>query len=409
MKTILFLTGAYPYFPGEQFIENEIGYWAEQTTAKVVLVPMSASGIPRSIPATIDVDCSLAQGRSLIGKLASVAVAVTAKIFWKEVRFIYACNGLKLRSYLQALKSVSSLLLTEQDLKKICAKHHNTVIAYCYWNDVQSYAAVLLKRAGLVSQVVSRAHGFDLYEHRRLDNYMPLKRQFIHEMDIILAISNKGKVYLEETYSAPAKHVLVSPLGVQIPSLMFSVSKSNYLNIVSVSFCTPVKRIDKIIDAIGDAALQLKSVCINWTHIGDGPLLSSLEIQAANRLTPLKIEWRFLGNLPNTEVKQYFEKNSVDIFINASESEGVPVSIMEAMSYGVPAIAPNVGGISELVSNENGYLLSKMPTISDIATAIVTMSNRCKEIEIRARAKQKIIEDYSADSNYRSIIKLIVN
>lgn len=226
---------------------------------------------------------------------------------------------------------------------------------------------------------------------------------------MILAISNKGKVYLEETYNAPAKHVLVSPLGVKMPSLMSSVSQSNCLNIVSVSFCTPVKRIDKIIDAIGNAALQLELIKVNWTHIGDGPLLSSLEIQAANKLTPLKIEWRFLGNLSNTEVKQYFEKNSVDIFINTSESEGVPVSIMEAMSYGVPTIAPDVGGISELVSNENGFLLSKMPTISDIATAIVGMSNRCKEVETRIRAKQKIIDDYSADSNYRSIIELVVN
>lgn len=409
MKTILFLTAAYPYYPGEQFIENEIDYWADKTDLKIILVPLSASDKPRDIPSNINVDCSLAQGRTLTSTLASLAMALISKIFWKEVFYILSIKGLNLRCCVQALKSASKVLLTQQGLKKICAKHSGTVIAYCYWNDVQCYAAALLKRTGLVSKLVSRAHGFDLYESRRSDDYMPLKRQFIPDMDNILAISNKGKAYLQKTYNAPLKHVVVSPLGVQIPPLISSVSEFNYLNIVSVSFCVSVKRIDKIIDAIAHSSLRLNPVCINWTHIGDGPLLSSLERQAAVKLTPINIQWRFLGNLPNAEVRQYFENNSVDIFMNASESEGVPVSIMEAMSYGVPVIAPDIGGISELVSNENGCLLSQAPTIFDIANALVGIYSRCKEAEIRVRAKQKIIDAYNAESNYRSVVELIAN
>jgi glycosyltransferase involved in cell wall biosynthesis len=409
MKTILFLTAAYPYYPGEQFIENEIDYWAEQANLRVILVPLSASGKPRGIPANINVDCSLARGRTLTSTLASLAMALTSKIFWKEVGYIFSIKGVNLRCCAQALKTSSKVLLTQQGLKKICAKHSGAVIAYCYWNDVQFYAAALLKRAGLVSKLVSRAHGFDLYESRRPDSYMPLKRQFIYDADDILAISNKGKAYLQETYNAPPKHVVVSPLGVQIPTLISSVGEFNYLNIVSVSFCVSVKRIDKIIDAIADSSLRLNPVRINWTHIGDGPLLSSLESQAAIKLTPLNIQWRLLGNLSNTEVRQYYENNLVDIFINTSESEGVPVSIMEAMSYGVPVIAPDIGGISELVSNENGCLLSQAPTIFDIANALVSAYYRFKEAEIRVHAKQKIIDAYSAESNYRSIVQLIAN
>ena len=409
MKTVLFLTSAYPYFPGEQFIEDEIGYWAAQTSAKVIVVPMMASGTPRNMPAGINIDLTLAQSRSFMGKLASVVAAAFSKLFWKEIRFIYATKGLTLRCYAQALLSVASVLRIEKALKRIHEKHEKLDVAYCYWNDAQAYAAVLLKRAGLISKIISRAHGFDIYESRRPNGYMPLKRQFIGEIDSILAISNEGKTYLEMTYNAPAHQVLVSPLGVPIPRVIASVSEPGHLNIVSISFCVPVKRIDKIIDAIAEAALQLQSLKITWTHIGDGPLLTNLKLRATEKLTPLQVECNFLGNKPNSEVKQYFEKNSVDIFINASESEGVPVSIMEAMSYGVPVIAPNVGGIGELVSDEHSCLLVENPSITDIAAAIKLMVSKGKKPEIRILAKKKIITNYSAVCNYKKVVKLIIN
>ena len=59
-----------------------------------------------------------------------------------------------------------------------------------------------------------------------------------------------------------------------------------------------------------------------------------------------------------------------DIFINSSASEGVPVNIMEALSMEISALAPDVGGISELIyDNRNGYLLNADLTAEEIATA----------------------------------------
>ena len=409
MKTILFLTNAYPYFPGEQFIEDEVGYWAAQKSAKVVLVPMTASGEPRHVPPGIEVDLTLAHSGSFMDKLACVAKAFFSKLFWKEASLIYASKRTKLRCYAQALKSTAHVLLIEKALRRIHSNHQNLDVAYCYWNDVQAYATILLKRDGFISKVVSRAHGFDLYESRRREKYMPLKRQFIDDIDLIFAISKEGKNYLQTTYLAAADQVIVSPLGVPIPSKNSVASKLNQLNIVSVSFCVPVKRIDKIIDAIAEAALRFESMSISWVHIGDGPLLPELQLRAVEKFNSLQIEWNFLGKKSNPEVKQYFEKNSVDVFINTSESEGVPVSIMEAMSYGVPVIAPNVGGVSELVANDYGVLLSEMASVTEIAMAIVEMAQKCKQTDVRMRAKNKIISGYDAHHNYKNFINLVIH
>ena len=45
----------------------------------------------------------------------------------------------------------------------------------------------------------------------------------------------------------------------------------------------------------------------------------------------------------------YYKNNIIDIFINLSASEGIPVSIMDAISFGIPCIATNVGGTGEIV------------------------------------------------------------
>ena len=49
--------------------------------------------------------------------------------------------------------------------------------------------------------------------------------------------------------------------------------------------------------------------------------------------------------------------NSIDLLINTSSIEGIPLTAMEAVSQGVPVIAPNIGGMSELIiDGQNGYL-----------------------------------------------------
>jgi len=68
----------------------------------------------------------------------------------------------------------------------------------------------------------------------------------------------------------------------------------------------------------------------------------------------------FLGNIPNAGIY-----NSItDLFILPSNYEGLPMVILEAMSFGKPVVASDVGGISEIVQNDwNGYALKNDTTI----------------------------------------------
>mgnify|MGYP000945230419 CR=1 FL=1 len=85
-------------------------------------------------------------------------------------------------------------------------------------------------------------------------------------------------------------------------------------------------------------------------------------MEALHRLAEEKLDakeniiYELLGDLDTDEVNRVYEKRAFDVFVNTSRKEGVPVSIMEAMRYGIPAIAPRVGGVPELVTADVGYL-----------------------------------------------------
>ena len=77
----------------------------------------------------------------------------------------------------------------------------------------------------------------------------------------------------------------------------------------------------------------------------------------------------------NEEVMEYYKNNLVDLFVNMSESEGLPVSMMEAMSFGVPVIAPDVGGIKEIVDENSGWLLSCENCSAEFVEVINTLNS----------------------------------
>ena len=73
------------------------------------------------------------------------------------------------------------------------------------------------------------------------------------------------------------------------------------------------------------------------------------------------------------------------MFINTSRKEGVPISIMEAMRYGTPVIAPNVGGIPELVNPDIGWLFDPEEGADGVLKALKALAAQTAEESQRMR------------------------
>lgn len=184
-------------------------------------------------------------------------------------------------------------------------------------------------------------------------------------------------------------------LGIAAASRSCQASDDGTFRVVTCSYVVPVKRLDRLVDALASCRTK-----IEWTHIGGGESLAALE-ESACRLPP-EIRLHFAGTLPNREVLARYAAGPVDLFVNVSASEGLPVSIAEAMMHGIPALATDVGGTSELVDESTGWLLPSSPDAASIARAIDEIASLPADRRAmkRTAASERARSIFDAERNY---------
>lgn len=177
--------------------------------------------------------------------------------------------------------------------------------------------------------------------------------------------------------------------GLDLDKYQFRAPRELIRNLFCVARLAPEKGIEFLIQALG--LLINKGYIVNLRVAGDGPSKASLE-DSARRLN-IADRVCFLGNLSEQEVGR--ELSMSDLFILPSLAEGVPVSIMEAMAVGLPVIATNIGGTSELVEAGKTGLLVRPADPQAIAQAVMTMMQR---VEFRRQsagwARAKVEDEF---------------
>jgi len=120
------------------------------------------------------------------------------------------------------------------------------------------------------------------------------------------------------------------------------------------------------------------------------------------------IEWTFKGQVSNEAIIRFYREQRPHLFINVSSTEGLPVSIMEAMAHSVPVIATDVGGTNEIVhDSQNGFLMSPGLTATQLADQIRAFAklDRARMKAFREAAYQTWANDFNAKINYQHFVE----
>ena len=89
-----------------------------------------------------------------------------------------------------------------------------------------------------------------------------------------------------------------------------------------------------------------------------------------------------------------------DVYAISSTKEGVPYSLLEAMKSGVSIVTTNVGGIPEVITNEESGLLVNPQDGVELASNIkVLIEHEEYSKQLAEKAKQKLIENFSKDKS----------
>lgn len=294
-----------------------------------------------------------------------------------------------------------ALAFERQYKKSGCSKEENIFVSY--WLNECAFALVELKKKYPNIKIASRGHGFDVFEERC---YLPFRRDILAGLDKIYLINKASKEYFKEHYGAwlDISKIEISHLGVDIPETV-SQKHDDVFRIVTCSAVIPLKRLDLVIDALSG----LKDKKIEWVHFGDGVLFEEIKKRAEEKLSGGVLRYEFKGQVPLEKVHEFYRENSVNLFVNSSDTEGTPVSVMEAMSYGIPAVARNVGGMAEVLENTCGMLLPAEENVELLSKAIEDfyLLDNEKYKKSSQNARRKIEDEFDAEKVFKDYIKAV--
>ncbi len=405
MKICIFVTGGFPYGIGETFIESEISF-LENAFDKVIILPIGAGKkeLRPNIHLNNSVVLPVPFGRqNFLVKAISLACGFlfARPEARKEIRSL---DSIKKKLTMRAFEGLGYIRFRKTRRRldmEISRDEISSCVVYSYWLHlpavIGSYIYFYLKEKIPNIKFVSRAHRYDLYAERNALNFL-IHREFLLKAAAgVYPCSKNGERYLQQRYPEYAGKIHVAYLGTRDMGLGPWDDGQGFV-IASCSNVIPVKRVGLILDVF--CKLLSSGASARWVHFGDGSELQRIMATARDAGMEEKIEFR--GRIPNSEVLDYYKENPIGLFINLSESEGLPVSIMEAMSFGIPVIATDVGGSSEIVDDSVGRLVAADESAESIAQkAMEIMALEESEYrKLRERSRAKWESSFNCEKNY---------
>lgn len=403
-RILILLTASYPYGPGETFVSNEIPYLTAAFDELVIVSNDTHGQLHHTLPentACMRVPYELSHPDRLRSPFTLLEPEPRAELL--RARTAYALPITR-RVRNTVLVSWAKAKKFSGILRRLAEERPGAQIyAYSYWANDMAVAAAVARARGWVDVAVCRAHNWDVYFERSAAGFLPFRRFLAENLDQYRFVSEAGLAYFRgrEGHDHPSlghsrlgtAQLAAEPLGNRSPFV-----------VISCASMIPRKRVERIAESLAQVSRSL-----TWIHIGDGPTRSVVERAVARLPEAIRVEMP--GPLTNREVLDTYRTRKPSLFVSLSESEGVPVAIMEAMSAGVPVVATAVGGVPEIVSHhKNGLLLEPDPETADVSSAIEAVVDMTDaEYGQYARAAWSTwSRSFNADVNYSRFVREVL-
>lgn len=411
-RKLIIFTQQYPYERGEEtFIEPELKSLIQSDKFDITIIANGREDEKNTFVVDDRVKCLLIPNASLFKRPLLVIryglqflFSKTTRSERKEILNCSECWGKFVDSLLFFLRAQ----IFYYDISCLSVDLNNAIL-YTYWCNVQTLAIALHKSKWNNIKLISRIHGFDLYDERATHGRQPFRALIKNNLDKLFFIGQTGMDYYVKKEGNSQKYVL-SYLGIENRDLYETILDSQIRHegclLVSCSDIIPLKRVNLIIEALS----LITDFDIKWIHFGDGSDRKRMEQLAKERLNHKEnITYCFMGQTKNEEIMSFYKNNNIDCFITTTQSEGCPVSLQEAMSYGIPIIGTAVAEIPLMIKG-NGILLKENPDIVEVAEAIrkiYFLSDERKK-QMRNQSRKLWEECFDGDKNHKEFIQYLL-
>ncbi len=385
----------------DSFIENEVNIFSH-FDEEMTLIPLQMPDKENlfEMPSNVHLNTQLAEQKSKLNFLCLLKSLINKKF----IELLFCKERPKNLKYLrQAIYRIYRANMIKDFITKNLNIKDNDIL-YSYWLDELALGLTFYLKNNSNLKFISRAHGTDIYQDL-VGAYIPFSRRIMSKTDKIYSVSQKGADFLKAKYPDFSEKIAVSHLGVPSRKICKKNADISKIAIVSCSNVVPVKRVDLIFKSIVSYCNVHSNKEITWTHIGGGDDFDQLATLVKRKPTNLQVVLTDI--IPPSKVIDYLSNNYYDVFVNLSTSEGIPVSIMEALSFSIPIVATDAGGNCEIVNDETGFLLPINFKSEDFCNAV----NHCiaKSPELSKSIPVFYSREFNDECNYTRFYKEILS
>jgi glycosyltransferase involved in cell wall biosynthesis len=285
-------------------------------------------------------------------------------------------------------------------IRKILAPHPPDILhSHRYKENVLAFLA---GRFYPCISLIATQHGFPEFLDQPVSwtgrltskaNFFALSRYFRK----VVAVSGNIQSYFVNDLGFCAERVALIHNGIEMPPTICSKTADGPFVIGSSGRLFPVKDYPLMVRIAQELALQRE---ISFVLAGDGPERVALE--KAIDECGVAVRFALKGHLEDMDAFY----RGLDLYLNTSVHEGIPMTILEAMARGLPVIAPQVGGIGEIIEDGvEGFLVSNRDPKAFAEKCLLL-----QDVELRQRmgqaARAKVERDFSAEHMARKYYQL---
>ncbi|MEQ1654311.1 MAG: glycosyltransferase [Nitrospira sp.] len=256
-----------------------------------------------------------------------------------------------------------------------------------------------------VKALISTIHGLPEFDGQARGNLRALVSMKLdhfllkHAFSQIVGVSHDMRRVLVSRYGFPLKRLAVIHNGIDVPVPSSAAErmdcKDAAFHIATIGRMVPVKDLSLFLRVAQCVQSQLKGV--RFSILGEGPLMTSLatQVQDLGLSHCVRFESKRENPFPFLE--------TVDLYLNTSRHEGIPLSVLEAMACRKPVVASMVGGLPEIITDgEDGILVKSRSPEVYAKWCIDLAKNSVFRAQLGLRAEMKISSAFSGETMGRS-------
>jgi glycosyltransferase involved in cell wall biosynthesis len=283
------------------------------------------------------------------------------------------------------------------DIRKICVRRSIDVMhSHRYKENILAYVATKFLKG---IRLVGTQHGMPEF----LGANRNPKYRLLHRLNIVLlsksfgrvvAVSSDIKGILLKNFSFPVDKLSVILNGADIPDRAPSRNGKEHFIVGSMGRFFPVKDYPLMVEIAREVSFATEK--IRFELAGDGP--EKRTITDAVERNQLDGVFHLKGTVEDLD--GFYR--GIDLYLNTSVHEGIPISVLEAMSYGIPVIASNVGGLREMMEDgKEGFLVDGRDPKEFARKCLCLFEDRDMLRRMGSWAREKVERDFSNESMAR--------